>query len=115
MPTLLGEASVIRKTLSRDSRRLAERIGRLIIFASRAFDVGSSPMTPRKLSPRPHTTSSISRTNSVWLDGGPAALAPQLNDREDLRKSGLLQVIDFDTAIGVIRNFAEAVPRTDFY
>jgi hypothetical protein len=72
-------------------------------------------MTPRKLSPRPHTTSSISRTNSVWLDGGPAALAPQLNDREDLRKSGLLQVIDSDTAIGVIRNFAEAVPRTHFY
>ena len=84
VPTLLGEASVIRETLSRGSRRLADRIGRLIIFASRAaFDVGSSPMTPRKLSPRPHTTSSISRT--ITRSGSAAGLQPLLRSLRSRR------------------------------
>ena len=39
---------------------------------------------------------------SVWLQaGGLQPLAPHLNDREDLRKSGLLHVVDPDTAIGM--------------
>jgi probable F420-dependent oxidoreductase len=53
---------------------------------------------------------------SVWLSAaGLQPLAPHLNDREDLRKSGLLQVVDPDTAISMIRNFADAVPLTHFY
>ena len=37
---------------------------------------------------------------SVWLSAaGLQPLASHLNDREDLRKSGLLQVVDPDTAI----------------
>jgi probable F420-dependent oxidoreductase len=53
---------------------------------------------------------------SVWLSAaGLQPLAPHLNDREDLRKSGLLQVVDPDTAIGMIRNFADTVPLTHFY
>ena len=53
---------------------------------------------------------------SVWLSAaGLQPLAPHLNDREDLRKSGLLQVVDPDTAISMIRNFADAVPITHLY
>ena len=49
------------------------------------------------------------------IGGRPTTLAPHLNDREDLRKSGLLQVVDPDTAISMIRNFADAVPITHLY
>ena len=53
---------------------------------------------------------------SVWLEaGGLQPLAPHLNDREALKESGLLQVVDPDTAIGVIRNLADSVPITHFY
>lgn len=53
---------------------------------------------------------------SVWLSAaGLQPLVPHLNDREDLRQSGLLQVVDPETAIGMIRNFADAVPLTHFY
>jgi hypothetical protein len=53
---------------------------------------------------------------SVWLQAsGLEPLAPQLNDREALKQSGLLQVADSDTAIRMIRNLAEAVPITHIY
>jgi probable F420-dependent oxidoreductase len=53
---------------------------------------------------------------SLWLSAaGLEPLAPHLSNREDLRKSGLLQVVDPDTAIGLIRNFSDAVPLTHFY
>jgi hypothetical protein len=53
---------------------------------------------------------------SVWLSAaGLQPLAPHLNDQEDLRKSGLLQVVDPGTAISMIRNFADAVPITHLY
>jgi len=53
---------------------------------------------------------------SVWLQaGGLQPLAPHLNDREALKQSGLLQVVDPDTAIGMIRNLADTVPITHFY
>ena len=41
-------------------------------------------------------------------------LAPHLNDREALKQSGLLQVVDPDTAIQTIRNLADTVPITHF-
>jgi alkanesulfonate monooxygenase SsuD/methylene tetrahydromethanopterin reductase-like flavin-dependent oxidoreductase (luciferase family) len=53
---------------------------------------------------------------SVWLSAaGLQPLAQHLADREDLRRSGLLQVVDPDTAIGLIGKFADAVPLTHFY
>ena len=38
-----------------------------------------------------------------------------LGDREQLRKSGLLQVVGPDTAIKIIRDFANTAPITHFY
>ena len=53
---------------------------------------------------------------SVWLEsGGLQPLAPHLNDQEALKESGLLQVVDPDTAIRKIRNLADTVPITHFY
>jgi len=53
---------------------------------------------------------------SLWLQaGGLQPLAPHLNDREALKQSGLLQVVDPETAIRMIRDFADAVPITHFY
>jgi len=53
---------------------------------------------------------------SVWLEaGGLQPLAPHLNDREALRQSGLLQVVDPETAIRMIRDLADTVPITHFY
>ncbi|HVH75287.1 MAG TPA: LLM class flavin-dependent oxidoreductase [Stellaceae bacterium] len=53
---------------------------------------------------------------SEWLSaGGLQPLAPHLHDREALRQSGLLQVVDPDTAISMIRNFSNEVPITHFY
>jgi alkanesulfonate monooxygenase SsuD/methylene tetrahydromethanopterin reductase-like flavin-dependent oxidoreductase (luciferase family) len=53
---------------------------------------------------------------SVWLQaGGLQRLAPHLTDRDALKQSGLLQVVDPETAISMIRDFADAVPITHFY
>jgi hypothetical protein len=53
---------------------------------------------------------------SEWLSAaGLQPLAPHLHDREQLRQSGLLQVVDPDTAISMIRNFIDTVPITHFY
>ena len=53
---------------------------------------------------------------SEWLQaGGLQPLAPFLNDHDALKQTGLLQVVDPDTAISMIRNFADAVPITHFY
>ena len=53
---------------------------------------------------------------SIWLEaGGLQPLAPKLNDRQALKQSGLLRVVDPDTAIGMIRDLAETVPITHFY
>ena len=45
----------------------------------------------------------------------PSASCPHLNDHEALKQSGLLQVVDPDVAIGMIRNLADTVPITHFY
>jgi hypothetical protein len=46
---------------------------------------------------------------SEWLQAaGLQPLAPHLGDREALKQSGLLQVVDPDTAISVTRDFADA-------
>ena len=47
--------------------------------------------------------------------GGLQPLAPHLNDREALKQSGLLQVVDPDSAIQMIRSLADTVPITHFY
>jgi hypothetical protein len=53
---------------------------------------------------------------SAWLaEAGLQPLAPQLKDHEALRKSGLLQVVDPDTAIDMIRNLTDTIPLTHFY
>ncbi len=54
---------------------------------------------------------------SKWLSSaGLSPLSPQpLANREQLRQSGLLQVVDPDTAIKMIRDFANTVPITHFY
>ena len=53
---------------------------------------------------------------SKWLSAaGLSPLSDHLGDREQLRKSGLLQVVDPDTAIKTIRDFANTVPFTHFY
>jgi hypothetical protein len=52
----------------------------------------------------------------VWLEaGGLQRLAPHLNDREALKQSRLLQVLDPDTAIGMIRDLADTVQVTHYY
>jgi alkanesulfonate monooxygenase SsuD/methylene tetrahydromethanopterin reductase-like flavin-dependent oxidoreductase (luciferase family) len=53
---------------------------------------------------------------SVWLSAaGLQPLAPHIESHEDLRKSGLLQVVDPGTAISMIKSFADTVPITHFY
>jgi alkanesulfonate monooxygenase SsuD/methylene tetrahydromethanopterin reductase-like flavin-dependent oxidoreductase (luciferase family) len=53
---------------------------------------------------------------SAWLSAaGLSPLSEHLRDREQLRKSGLLQVVDPDAAIKLIRDFANNVPITHFY
>jgi alkanesulfonate monooxygenase SsuD/methylene tetrahydromethanopterin reductase-like flavin-dependent oxidoreductase (luciferase family) len=53
---------------------------------------------------------------SKWLSAaGLSPLSEHLGDREQLRKSGLLQVVDPDTAISMIRDFVSKVPITHFY
>jgi probable F420-dependent oxidoreductase len=53
---------------------------------------------------------------SKWLsEAGLNPLSEHLGDREQLRESGLLQVVDPDTAIRMIREFASTVPITHFY
>jgi alkanesulfonate monooxygenase SsuD/methylene tetrahydromethanopterin reductase-like flavin-dependent oxidoreductase (luciferase family) len=53
---------------------------------------------------------------SRWLSAaGLNPLSEHLQDPEQLRKSGLLQVVDPDTAIKLIRDFATPVPITHFY
>jgi len=53
---------------------------------------------------------------SAWLSAAELSpLSEHLRDREQLRQSGLLQVVDPDTAIKLIRDFANNVPITHFY
>src|ERR1700722_5839921 len=53
---------------------------------------------------------------SAWLSAaGLSPLCEHLRDREQLRQSGLLQVVDPDTATKLIREFANNVPITHFY
>jgi probable F420-dependent oxidoreductase len=53
---------------------------------------------------------------SEWLTAaGLQPLAAHLGDREQLRQSGLLKVVDPDTAVSMIRNFTDNVPITHFY
>jgi probable F420-dependent oxidoreductase len=53
---------------------------------------------------------------SEWLQaGGLQPLAPHIGDRDALKQSALLQVVDPDTAITMIRNFVDTVPITHFY
>jgi probable F420-dependent oxidoreductase len=53
---------------------------------------------------------------SAWLSAaGLNPLSSHLSDREQLRQSGLLQVVDPETAISLIRDFINKVPITHFY
>jgi alkanesulfonate monooxygenase SsuD/methylene tetrahydromethanopterin reductase-like flavin-dependent oxidoreductase (luciferase family) len=53
---------------------------------------------------------------SAWLSAaGHQPLSEHLRDREHLRQSGLLKVVDPDTAITIIRDFVSNVPVTHYY
>jgi alkanesulfonate monooxygenase SsuD/methylene tetrahydromethanopterin reductase-like flavin-dependent oxidoreductase (luciferase family) len=53
---------------------------------------------------------------NAWLSAaGHQPLSADIRDREHLRQSGLLQVVDPDTAIKMIRDFSSSVPITHFY
>jgi len=53
---------------------------------------------------------------SAWLSAaGLSPLSAPLGDREHLRQSGLLQVVDPDTAIRLIKDFSNTVPLTHYY
>ena len=53
---------------------------------------------------------------SEWLSAaGLQPLAAHLGDREQLRRSGLLKVVDPDTAVSTIRSLTDNVPITHFY
>jgi hypothetical protein len=53
---------------------------------------------------------------STWLSAaGLRPLSPYLGDREQLRQSGLLNVVEPDTPISMIGNLVENVPITHFY
>jgi probable F420-dependent oxidoreductase len=53
---------------------------------------------------------------SAWLSAaGHQPLSEHLRDREHLRQSGLLKVVDPDTAITIIRDFVGRVPVTHYY
>jgi hypothetical protein len=53
---------------------------------------------------------------SEWLTAaGLQPLAAHLGDREQLRQSGLLKVVDPDTAVSMIRNLTDNVPITHYY
>ena len=53
---------------------------------------------------------------SAWLSAaGLSPLSAHLGDREQLRQSGLLKVVDPDTAISMIGDFMNTVPLTHYY
>ncbi len=53
---------------------------------------------------------------SAWLSAaGLSPLSEHLRDRKQLRQSGLLQVVDPDRAVSMIRDFTNNVPVTHFY
>jgi hypothetical protein len=53
---------------------------------------------------------------SKWLSAaGLNPLSEHRQDHEQLRKSGLLQVLAPDAAVETIRTFADTVPITHFY
>lgn len=53
---------------------------------------------------------------SKWLSAaGLSPLSAHLGDSEQLRKSGLLQVVEPEEAVKVIRDFTNKVPITHFY
>ncbi len=53
---------------------------------------------------------------STWLSAaGLQPLSAHLRDREQLRQSGLLKVVEPDTAITMIRDFISNVPITHYY
>jgi probable F420-dependent oxidoreductase len=53
---------------------------------------------------------------SAWLSAaGLSPLSEHLRDREQLRQSGLLQVVDPDRAVSMIRDLTNNVPVTHFY
>jgi len=53
---------------------------------------------------------------SAWLSAaGLSPLSEHLRDREHLRQSGLLKVVDPDTAITIIRDLISNVPITHYY
>src|SRR5438477_12920514 len=74
-------------------------------------------MTPRRRSTRRPTTSFYQANNyTAWLSrAGHVSEPVDLRDREHLRQSGLLKVVEPDTAITMIREYIRNVPVTHYY
>ena len=62
-----------------------------------------------------HIIYQVNNYNSWLSAAGSQPLSANLRDREHLRQSGLLQVVDPAAAIKMIRDFSSSVPITHFY
>jgi alkanesulfonate monooxygenase SsuD/methylene tetrahydromethanopterin reductase-like flavin-dependent oxidoreductase (luciferase family) len=52
---------------------------------------------------------------SEWFEKSGLPLLPHIRDEAHLRELGILNVVDVDTCIAMIRGFASAVPLTHYY
>ncbi len=50
-----------------------------------------------------------------WFEKSGFPILPHINDEDHLRQTGILNVVDVDTCIAMIRGFADAVPLTHYY
>jgi alkanesulfonate monooxygenase SsuD/methylene tetrahydromethanopterin reductase-like flavin-dependent oxidoreductase (luciferase family) len=52
---------------------------------------------------------------SEWFEKSGFPILPRIRDEEHLRQTGILNVVDLDTCIAMIRGFTAAVPLTHYY
>jgi hypothetical protein len=52
---------------------------------------------------------------SKWFAESGFPILPHIEDEEHLRMTGILNVVDVDTCIAMIRGLADAVPLTHYY
>lgn len=54
-------------------------------------------------------------TYAKWFEESGFPILPHIRDEAHLRETGILNVVDVDTCIAMIRGFADAVPLTHYY
>lgn len=52
---------------------------------------------------------------SEWFEKSGFPILPHIRDEEHLRQTGILNIVDVDTCIAMIRGFSSAVPLTHYY